>query len=426
MPHGHAPVLSALPDILPTATMLYLDVHRHPELSGHEERTARLFSDWLQCEGCEVTRGIGGHGVVGLLRNGDGPVVMLRAELDALPVAERTGLPYASTVTAAGADGGRIPVMHACGHDLHLAAAAGAASLLARAAQHWRGTLMVVGQPSEETLSGARAMLEDGLYTGCATPDVVLAQHAAPFPAGLLAHGNGALMAASATMEITIHGRGGHPATAHLAVDPLVAAAAAVVRLQGVVAQVTAPGEPASLTVGHLHAGSNANVLSERATLGLTLRGFSDSVLGRLTEAVHRVVRAECAASGCERNPDIRVVARSPVNTPDAAAVDIVRTAHEGHFGAGRVIPCPPSMATEDFPLYGAAGTSVHGRSGISTAYWMLGCASRRSTPSGSTGNAPEPNHSPRFAPHVRTALPAGMEAMTVAALAHLAERAVH
>jgi hippurate hydrolase len=431
MPHqknGYESALTALPDILLSATIFYLDTHRHPELSGCEERTAREFGVRLRSEGYEVTTGIGGHGVAGVLRNGDGPVVLLRAELDALPVEERTGLAYASSVTVPGPDGGRIPVMHACGHDLHLAAAAGAAALLARSADRWRGTLMVVGQPAEETLSGARAMLEDGLYTRCAAPDVVLAQHAAPFPSGLVAHGAGPLMAGSVSLEIVVHGRGGHAATAHLAVDPVLTAAAVVLRLQGVVSQETAPAEPVTLTVGSLHAGTSVNVVPECATLGLTVRGFSEAVLDRMTNAVRRIVRAECAASGCEKDPDIRVVSRSPVNAPDPSASAVVRAAHEAHFGARRVATSPPSMATEDFPLYGDAGHSLHGRSGVTSAYWMLGCAAPPPAagpvpPERAWEHGPQPNHSPRFAPYVRTALPTGISALAVAALAHLDAR---
>lgn len=199
------PVLASAGEALRPALTLYLDVHRTPEPSGEERRTAGLFADRLAALGLDVTRGIGGHGVVGVLRNGEGPRVYLRAELDALPLEERTGLPYASGNGA----------MHACGHDLHLAAAAGTADVLARAAAHWRGTLVVLGQPAEETLTGARAMLEDGLYERFGRPDVVLAQHAAPLPAGMVAHGTPhiPMTAASTALDVVLHGRGGHAGT---------------------------------------------------------------------------------------------------------------------------------------------------------------------------------------------------------------------
>lgn len=194
----------ATANVLGSAAEFYADVHRHPELSGAERRTAGRFARWLSGAGYDVTPGVGGHGVVGVLRNGPGPVVLVRAELDALPLREETGLPYASTV------GDPAPAMHACGHDAHLACAAGAATVLAGAADRWRGTLVVVGQPAEETLTGAAAMLADGLYERFPAPGVVLAQHTVPLPAGMVAHGDGPLLAASRTVEIVVHGRGGH------------------------------------------------------------------------------------------------------------------------------------------------------------------------------------------------------------------------
>lgn len=204
-PEPLRPALASAGQALRPALTLYLDVHRSPEVSGEERRTAALFADRLAALGLEVTRGIGGHGVAGVLRNGEGPRVYVRAELDALPLTERTGLPYASGNGA----------MHACGHDLHLAATAGTADLLARTTADWRGTLVVLGQPAEETLTGARAMLEDGLYERFGRPDVVLAQHTAPLPAGMVAHGTpyGPLTAASSALDVVLHGRGGHAGT---------------------------------------------------------------------------------------------------------------------------------------------------------------------------------------------------------------------
>ncbi|MEV8476868.1 amidohydrolase [Streptomyces sp. NPDC051173] len=390
---------------LRAVTTLYLDLHAHPELSGAEARTAGLFAGRLTAEGFRVTTGVGGHGVVGVLENGDGPRVMLRAELDALPVRERTGLPYASRVTAP------EPVMHACGHDLHLTAVAGAAGVLARERRRWRGTLLVVGQPAEETLTGARAMLDDGLYERFGRPDAVLAQHAAPFPAGMVAHGSGPVTAGSVSLDVVVHGRGGHAATPHLAVDPVVTAAATVLRLQSVVAAGTAPAEQAVLTVGRLHAGKRSNVLPDRAELGVTVRAFSESALDRLSAAVHRVVRAECAASDCPEPPDITVTSRSPVNLPDARLTSAVRDAHRTAFGTERVTGWSPSLATEDFPLFAEGG--------VPTAYWMLGTAGPREWAAARHTPLP-PNHSPFFAPHARLAVPTGVEAMVTAALCAL------
>lgn len=368
---GRAARILANPGTVTTeAAALYLDLHAHPELSGAERRTAGLLAGWLARDGLPVVRDVGGHGVVGVLANGAGPTVLLRAELDALPVAEQTGLPYASTATGVDPDGRTVPVMHACGHDLHLAAVAGAARLLAGSRDRWRGTLLVVGQPAEETLDGARAMLDDGLYQRFGLPDAAFAQHTAPLPAGMVAHGTGAVLAASRTVEVVIHGRGGHAATPYLAVDPIVVAAAVILRCQAIVAQQTVPGEQAVVSVGSVRAGERGNVLPDTARLGITLRALHPASLARMCTALERVVRAECDASGCVEPPEFRILAQSPVLTPDPALTSAVRAAHEELLGAARVATWPPSLATEDFP-YLAAG-------GVATAYWMLGSVGPR------------------------------------------------
>lgn len=415
---GTFPALPALSPLLRPLTTLYLDLHRNPELSGDEERTAARFAGWLESAGYETVRGIGGHGVAGVLRRGEGPTVMLRAELDALPVRETTGLPYAS----------EGPAAHACGHDLHLAAAAGTASLLAGApAGAWRGTVVVVGQPAEETLEGARAMLADGLYERVGRPDTVLAQHAAPLPAGMVAHGYGPMTAGSVTFRVVLHGRGGHAGAPHLTVDPVVTAAHVVTRLQTVVAREAAPSEQVAVTVGSLRAGERANVVPDRAELGITVRAAGEAALARAAEAVERIVRAECAASGCPREPEIVREGSSPVTHPDPATTAAVRAAHTARLGAERVAMWPPSLATEDFGLFGDAGRAVHGARGVRLAYWMLGVigpAAWAAAPGeGAAGKlaALPANHAPDFAPDVRTALPAGVDALTAAALACLA-----
>lgn len=400
-------------DVLRPALALYLDLHAHPEPSGQEARTADRFGRRLEEAGCEVTHGVGGHGVVGVLRNGDGPRVWLRAELDALPMREQTGLPYAS----------RTDVMHACGHDLHLAAAAGAAELLARLSDRWRGTLLVVGQPAEETLDGAEAMLRDGLYERFGRPDVVLAQHAAPLPSGTVAHApaGAPTAAAGAVLDVVLHGRGGHAATPHLAVDPVVTAAAVVARLQTVVARETAPADQVTLTVGTLRAGTAANVIPDRAELGIGVRASNEASLDRALAAVRRIVLAESAAAGAPREPEVTVVSRSAVLRCDPHATDAVRRAHIGLLGAGRVLSWPGSMATEDFPLFGDAGAGVHGQHGVPLVYWMLGVvgadAWRRATAGGPDASPPPPNHSPHFAPHIGSALRPAIAALTSAAL---------
>ncbi|MFD4700531.1 amidohydrolase [Streptomyces niveus] len=387
-------------DTLRGALELYLELHAHPELSGAESRTAARFAAHLEGAGATVTRDVGGHGVVGVLRNGPGPTLMLRAELDALPVEERTGLAYASTVPG---------TMHACGHDLHLASVAGAFTLLADSRDTWSGTLLVVGQPAEETLEGAGALLADGLYDRFGTPDVVLAQHTAPLPAGTLAHGlGGPMMAASAALDVVVHGYGGHAGTPQLTVDPVVTAAATVMRLQTVVSRETAPSDQVVLTVGSLRAGRLGNVVPDDAELSITVRAASDRALARALAAAERIVRAECAASDCPRDPDVTYLSRSPALLTDPAATATVRAAHEREFGHRRVVDWPGSMAAEDFPRFAVDG--------VRAAYWMVGTVSPGQWRAARAAGRPvPPNHSAEFAPDVRTALPAGIAAMATA-----------
>ena len=426
---GHDEVLRALPRLLPGAVEFYLDVHRTPELSGAEERTAGLLAARLTAAGYEVTTGVGGHGVVGLLRNGPGPVVLLRAELDALPVLERTGLPYASTVTAAdpGGDGALVPVMHACGHDMHLACLSGASALLALAADRWRGTVMVVGQPAEETLSGAEAMLRDGLYQRFAAPDSVLAQHTAPLPAGLVAHSEGPLLAAGALLGIVVHGRGGHAGAPHLAVNPVEAAAAIVLRIREAVAGRFGPDDHVVVTVGSLHGGTRGTVIPEQASLEVSVRAPGQDLLDRATGLVREVASAVSTAHGCPHAPRIDTLSASPATVGDPRVVAGVRRAHAAALGPERVTGWPPSSATEDFPLFGDAGAGLHGVTGISGCYWMLGSVGPRQWSGAPGRSAAEKlaslpaNHSPYSRPDPRLTTPTGIIALTTAALSRLA-----
>jgi amidohydrolase len=408
----------AVAALLPGLTEFYRDLHRHPELSGAEARTAGAFAQHLTGSGFEVTTGIGGHGVVGLLPNGSGPTVAIRADMDALPLTEATGLEYASET-----DG----VMHACGHDVHVACAAGAARILAESRERWQGTVIVVGQPAEETLDGAAAMLTDGLYDRFGRPDVVLGQHVAPLPAGMLAHGHGLLMAGTAELEVVVHGRGGHGAAPHLAVDPVVLAASIVLRLQTIVSRQANPLEPLVLTVGSLRAGTRSNVIPGEARMNISIRAFSDDLLDRTVAAVERIVRGECSAVDCPQPPEILTTSRAPVNVNDPAAAARVRIAHEGEFGKQRVIDWPPSMASEDFPLFGAAGAKLYGGPAVPTVYWFTGSTGQSTwvsaagvTPFEKLGTLP-PNHSPEFAPEPVATIHAGVRAMVAAVFAYLA-----
>ncbi|MBV2354000.1 amidohydrolase [Streptomyces sp. J2-1] len=411
--------------LLPATLDLYLDLHRHPELSGAEARTAATFANWLEADGFRVLRGVGGHGVAAELRNGDGPAVLLRAELDALPVAEATGAAYASTATAPGPDGRAVPVSHACGHDVHLACAAAAARLLAARRDRWRGTLLVVGQPAEETLSGAGALLADGLYERITVPGTVLAQHTAPFPAGMVAHADGPVLAASTALSVVFEGDGGHVATAHLAADPLRAAAASVLRL----AALSRPGGP-YVTASALHTGDGdpaANVIPTRAELRVSVRAFSESAVRGATAAVERAVRAEAASAAVPPRVTLTVLSRSGVTRSDPDTAEAVRAAHRASFGPARVTGWPGSAATEDFPLLTGAGAPLHGHPGIRGAYWMLGAtgpaqwsAAPGADPAAKLATLPT-NHSPRFLPDPRLTLGTGTAAMAAAALACLA-----
>src|SRR3954465_8640280 len=292
---------------------LYREVHQHPELSHHENRTAGLVGDRLRGAGYEVHERVGGTGVVGVLRNGDGPVVLLRADMDALPVREATGLPYASDVTDTDAEGNEVSVMHACGHDVHVACLAGAAQLLADGREHWAGTLVALFQPAEEVGDGARRMVEDGLAELFPTPQVALAQHVMPLRAGRVGTQPGAVLSAADSMRITVHGRGAHGSMPQAAIDPVVLAAMIVVRLQTVVSREIAPGETAVLTVGSIQAGTKSNVIPESATLQLNVRTFSESTRSTVLAAVERIVRAECAASDCPQEPEFELFDRFPL-----------------------------------------------------------------------------------------------------------------
>lgn len=421
-------VARGCPSVLAPALELYLDLHRSPELSGAEHRTAARLAQELTAAGCTVTTGVGGHGVVGVLINGEGPTVMLRAELDALPVAEQTGLPYASQVTVQGPDGVAIPVMHACGHDMHVAALAGTARLLAAGRRHWRGTLVLVGQPAEETLSGARAMLLDGLYTRFPRPDVALAQHISPFPAGFVAHGSGVMTAASRTLDVVLYGRGGHASMPEYAVNPIDIAADATLRIKEWSAgQRTQDYDRVVAAVGTLHGGVRANILPETAHLGIGLRAFSAERLAEAEVVVRDILRRTNDAAGGTRPPEVTVSSESAPNLNDPEAARAVRRSHAALLGSSRVLDCPPTTAAEDFPLYGTAGTDLYSGPAVPTVYWMVGSvgakqweAAAATTGADRSAHVP-PNHSPAYAPDPVPTLRTAIGSLSAAALEFLA-----
>jgi amidohydrolase len=390
----------------------YRDLHQHPELSLQEHRTARLVADALWPLGFEVTEQVGGTGVVGLLRNGDGPVVMLRADFDALPVEEQTGLPYASTDRARDQDGTEVPVMHACGHDMHAACLLGAAALLARTPGTWSGTLLVVFQPAEELGRGARDMVNDGLFRRFPVPGIVLGQHVGPLPAGMIGYASGPVMAASDSAQVVLYGQGGHGSRPEAAIDPVFMAANIVTRLQGIVARQVSPAETAVVTVGRLQAGTKDNIIPDTAELGINIRTYSPQTRDLVRAAIERIIAAEATASAAPRPPQITWNISTPVLVSDPVATELTMAAFTGHFGAERLLPLPLVTASEDVGIFGEAA-------GIPTVFWFWGGPDTQTVLSamaeGRLDSLPG-NHSPHFAPVIEPTLSTGIETLTVAA----------
>ena len=413
-PSGDEPVLNGLAGLLPDLEALYKDVHGHPELSMRETRTADLAAKRLRAAGYEVTTGVGKTGVVGLLRNGDGPTVMLRADMDALPIQEATGLPYASTATAQDADGNTVPVGHMCGHDMHVTWLVGAATLFAQARGGWRGTLMAVFQPGEETAEGAQAMIDDGLFERFPKPAVILGQHVMVGPAGTVAGRTGAITSAADSLQIRLFGRGAHGSMPQASIDPVVMAAATVMRLQTITSREVAAAEAAVVTVGVLQAGTKENVIPDEAVIKLNIRTFDEGVRKRVIAAIERIVNAEAAASGAPRPPEITPLDRYPLNVNNPVASQRVAEAFRRYFTPERVRQTGPAPASEDF---GSFGTEWNAPS----VFWFVGGTDpdthAKAKESGRLNDLPV-NHSPLFAPVIHPTLQTGVEALVVAAQA--------
>jgi amidohydrolase len=411
-----ARVLEGLDGIRTWLEDLYRHLHEHPELSHQERQTAARVEERLAVEGYDVTSGVGGTGVVGILRNGDGPSVLLRADMDALPVREESGLPYASTVTAPDDGGTAIPVMHACGHDVHVTALLGAASLMAAARDHWSGCLVVVFQPAEEVGDGARGMLDDGLASLVGHVNVAFAQHVLPIPAGFVGTRPGAVLSAADSMRVTVHGRGAHGSMPQASVDPVVLASMIVVRLQTVVSREVAPTEPAVLTVGSIQAGTKSNVITDHAVLQLNVRTYSERSRRSVLEAVRRIVTAECQASSSPAAPEFELFDQFPPTTNDVATTSTVTTAFADFFG-DRLEQLPLQSASEDF-------SDIPRALGVPYTYWGIGgidpATYRAADAAGRIAQDIPVNHSPFFAPVLQPTLDTGTQAMVVAALSYL------
>jgi hippurate hydrolase len=393
---------------------VYRDLHLHPELAFQETRTAGIAADWLAAHGYDVTTGVGVTGVVGLLHNGPGPTVLLRADMDGLPVEEATGLPYASLARGRTADGADVPVMHACGHDMHVTCLMGAARSLGQARDSWSGTVMVVFQPAEEAGTGAETMIQDGLFERFGRPDVVLGQHVAPLPAGFIGLRTGPAFAAADALRVVLHGRGAHGSRPETSVDPVVMAAAVVLRLQAVVSREIGGTDVAVLTVGAIHAGTASNIIPDRAELLLNIRTFDASVRARVLAAVERIIRAEAAASGAPREPEIEVMSSFPAVVNDPSAVERTRPA----LAALPAVVIDPGLVTgsEDVGLLATAA-------GAPCVYWLLGGAdpalfeglAEAPAVTARVGELPS-NHSPLYAPAIEPTLDLGVRALVSAA----------
>ncbi|WP_406247269.1 amidohydrolase [Microbacterium sp. M] len=392
---------------------LYIDLHRHPELSFQETRTAGIAAQHLRDLGLEVEEGVGITGVVGLLRNGDGPTVWLRADMDALPVQEQTGLPYASTATGIDPAGNTVPVMHACGHDMHVTAMIGAVEQLVATRAEWSGTVVILIQPAEEYGAGARAMLDAGILDRYPKPDIVLGQHVTPLPAGIIGVRSGTQMAASDGLTVTLHGRGGHGSRPHTTIDPVVMAAATVMRLQTIASRETDPQGVAVVTVGSIHAGLKNNIIPTEATLELSLRYPDDASRSAVLASVERIVRAEALASGAEEEPEIRTDHTLPPTINDADAVARVTAAFQRELGETAVID--PGMIT------GSEDVSWFARDAdVPLVFWFWGgvdpAAFAAATANDTVAHDIPTNHSPLYAPEIHPTIEVGVTALATAA----------
>lgn len=395
---------------------IYEDLHAHPELSMQEHRTAGIAAKWLRRQGYEVTEAVGGTGVVGLLRNGQGATVLLRADMDALPVEEATGLAYASKQKGVDRFGDTVPIAHACGHDMHVTWLMGVSQILAENRGAWQGTAMVVFQPGEETSEGARSMVADGMVARFPKPDVALGQHVMPLPAGRIGYRSGMMLAAGDSWEVTLFGHGAHGSMPQRSIDPVVMAAATVMRLQAIVSREIAMTESAVVTVGALQAGTVENVIPDDALLRLNVRTYEPAVRERVLAAIRRIVEAESTASGSPKAPKIDVISEYPLTRNDDAATRKVVEALEGRLGADALQEVEPTTGSEDFGRFGEAWK-------IPSVFWFVGGTDpakyEAAERSGKAADLPV-NHSPNFAPVEEPTLRLGVEAMVAAASAWL------
>lgn len=395
---------------------LYRDLHAHPELSHQEHRTSEKVAERLNMSGFTTTTGIGGTGVVGVIENGDGPVVLLRADMDALPVKETTGLHYASTTTATNDEGDETPVAHACGHDVHVTCLLGAADVFARHTDDWHGTLIALFQPAEEAGDGARGMVNDDLAGKIPQPGVALGQHVLAFPTGQVGTRPGPILSAADSVRVTVYGRGGHGSMPQATIDPVVLGALIAIRLNIVVSREVAPTDTAVLTVGSLIAGTKSNVIADHAVLQLNLRTYDDTTRRRIIASLERIVKAECDASGSPKDPEFEYFDRFPLTSNDDDTTAKVAAAFTTQFG-DHAIQLDQQTASEDF-------SDIPNALGIPYTYWGIGgidtAVYEKAVKAGRVNEDIPVNHSPNFAPVIQPTLHTGTAAMITAAAAWL------
>ncbi|MGC5224050.1 amidohydrolase [Micromonospora sp. DT81.3] len=400
---------------------LYIDLHRHPELSFQETRTAGIAAQHMRDLGLEVIEGLGVTGVAAVLPNGEGPVVWLRADMDALPVAERTGLDYASIAHGRDPAGNEVPVMHACGHDMHVSALVGAIERLVETRDQWTGTVVAIFQPAEEYGAGSQAMIADALLERVPRPDVVLGQHVTPLPTGTIGVRPGTQMAASDGLTVMLYGRGGHGSRPHSTIDPIVLAAATVMRLQTIVSREVDPRDVAVVTVGSMHAGLKNNIIPAEAKLELSLRYPDDEARDRILAKVERIVNAEAAASGVETPPTITTDHSLPPTINDADATARLTAAFDGAFGEGTVLDPGMFTGSEDVSWFAT-------EAGVPLVFWFWGGvdseAFAKATAAGTVDRDVPTNHSPFYAPVLQPTLDNGVANLVVAAREWLADKA--
>jgi hippurate hydrolase len=393
---------------------LYRHLHSHPELSWQEVETAKRVAAELRQAGAEVTTAVGKNGLVGVLKNGPGPTVLIRTDLDALPVTEATGLPFASTAMARDDQGNSVNVMHACGHDMHMTVLVATARWLADHKDAWSGTVVFVGQPAEEKVSGAKAMLDDGLYKRFPKPDFALALHVAEdLETGKVGYCSGPAFASSTSVDVEVRGKGGHGASPHRTVDPVVLAAALVLDFQTIVSREVRPIDPAVLTVGAIHGGTKHNIIPGDVKLQLTLRAFREDVRAQLIEGIERRARALAQAHRAPA-PTVKLGESTPPTINDPRLVGRVLGFLEKALGASNVIAVEPTMGAEDFGLFA--------REGVAAFMFRLGTIPPERVAQAKAGGEPLPSlHSPLYRPDPAPSLRTGVSAMTAAVTGLLA-----